>query len=803
MKIILKNTLLGMLLLFLGMAASAQTGSIRGKVFNGLTNEPIPFANIVISGTNVGSTSDFDGKFSFESVAPGFVKLEVSVIGFERKISEEFMVGSGKTFFIDIGLNEVATKLEEVVIKAKPFKRKDESPVSMRTLGISDIEKNPGSNRDISRVIQSLPGVASSVSYRNDVIVRGGGPNENTFYLDGIEIPTLNHFSTQGASGGPVGILNVDFIREVDFYSGAFTANRGGALSSVLEMQQIDGNSEKFNYKATLGASEIAFSMDGPTSKKSTLIFSIRRSYLQFLFDAIGLPFLPTYNDFQFKNKIKFDTKNELSIIGLGAFDQFKLNTKLENPDEQQQFILNSLPVNEQWSYTFGAVYRHFKSKGFNTYVLSRNFLNNSYYKYRNNDESSEDNLIQDYLSTEAENKFRFEHYSKLSELKVNYGAGVENSEYTNETYQLIYRDVSLDTISYSTYMNAVNWNLFAQFSKDFFNKRLVASLGFRTDASTYSTNMQNPLNQFSPRLSFSYSISERFYFSANAGRYYQQPPYTTMGYKNNLGIYVNKENNLKYIGADHVVAGFEFLPNDFSKITLEGFYKKYFQYPFSINDSVAIASKGAGFGIFGDEEVRSIGKGRAYGLELFFQEKLLRGINVILSYTFVRSEFEDINGKYIPTAWDNKHLLNLTATKNFKRNWDLGFKWRYLGGAPYTPYDLEKSSYKYAWDAAGRAYLDFSRFNEERFNSFHQLDVRLDKQYFFKKWSALFYIDIQNFYNFKGEDTDIVLPEKDENGNLIVLNPTASPDQQRYKLKSIKNESGTLLPTIGIIVEF
>lgn len=781
----------------------SQTGIIKGRVFDANNNEPIPFANIIIDGTNIGSTSDLDGNFIFENINPGFTKLQVSVVGYERKNTEEFMVSSAKAFYIEIPMLATALNLEEVEIKAKPFKRKEESPVSMRTLGISDIEKNPGSNRDISRVIQAFPGVASSVAYRNDVIVRGGGPNENTFYLDGVEIPNLNHFSTQGASGGPVGIINVDFIREVDFYSGAFPANRGGAMSSILEMQQIEGNNEKFNFKGTVGASDLALTIDGPVSKKSTMIFSVRRSYLQFLFDALGLPFLPTYNDIQFKNKIKFNTKNELTFIGLGALDQFNLNTGLKDPDESQQYILNYLPVNEQWSYTVGTVYRHFKDNGYGTYVLSRNHLDNSFYKYRNNDESSKQNLIQDYNSTETENKFRYEHTSRMNGFKINYGLGLESTKYTNNTYQLTFSNSFIDTLIYDTELEMLNYNLFGQISKGFLEERLILSLGLRTDASDYSSNMSNPISQLSPRLSASYALSEKFYLNFNTGRYFQKPPYTTLGYKNNQDIFINKENNLKFIKSDHLVAGVEYLPNDDAKITLEGFYKTYADYPFSVKDSVAIASKGGDYGTFGDEEVVSQSNGRSFGLEVLFREKMLKGINIITSYTLVRGEFENVEGKFIPTSWDNKHLLNVTATKSFKRNWDFGFKWRFVGGAPYTPYDLDKSSFKNAWDIYGRAYLDYSRFNEERLSNFHQLDVRLDKQYFFKNWSMLFYLDIQNLYNFKGEEQDIVLLDKDADGNPIILNPNDPIEQHQYKLNSITSESGTVLPTIGIIVEF
>ncbi|MCF8345230.1 MAG: TonB-dependent receptor, partial [Bacteroidales bacterium] len=218
-------------------AVFAQNGKIVGKIYNTANNEPIPFANIVIWNTNIGSTSDLDGNFTFTGLEPGYIRLEASAVGFEKYVSEEILVTNARTANIELPMQEKQVELKTVEIRASPFIRKEESPLSLRTLSISEIERNPGGNRDISRVLQSLPGVSSTVSFRNDVIVRGGGASENSFYLDGIEIPTLNHFSTQGASGGPVGIINVDFVREVEFYSGAFPANRGNALSSIIEFE--------------------------------------------------------------------------------------------------------------------------------------------------------------------------------------------------------------------------------------------------------------------------------------------------------------------------------------------------------------------------------------------------------------------------------------------------------------------------------------------------------------------------------------------------------------------------------------
>lgn len=502
----------------------------------------------------------------------------------------------------------------------------------------------------------------------------------------------------------------------------------------------------------------------------------------------------------QFKYKHRFDKKNQLSIIGLGALDQFELNTGLENPDESQQYILDFLPVNEQWSYTIGAVYRHFRENGFDSWILSRSHLNNVAYKFEENNENLPKTF--DFSSEEAENKFRFERLSRQGQYKLTYGIGANLGIYTNNTVRQQFFLGELDTLSYDSELSLLSYSAHAQASRSYFGDRLTLSLGLRMDGTDYDDAMSNPLNQLSPRISGSYALTEKLFANANAGIYYQRPPYTTLGFRNNANVLVNRENNIKYIRSDHFVAGLEYLAADDARLTVEGFYKHYRDYPFSVNDSVSIASKGGDFGTFGDESVVSEGIGRAYGMEVYYRDRDFVGFNVILSYTYVRSEFQDINGQYVPSAWDNKHLLNLTVTRSLKRNWDVGAKWRLVGGAPYTPFDEERSADRLAWDARGTGYLDYSRFNTLRLDPFHQLDIRIDKQYFFDKWSLMFYLDIQNVYNFKA-DEEPVLYNRNQDGEPVIINPTDPVTEQRYKLRYISTESGTVLPTLGIMVEF
>ena len=789
---------------FLNYQLYSQT-SIKGIVVDSENNAPVPFANVVIYGSNLGVASNLEGKFVLSGVSPGFVKLQVSAVGFETYTSEDIMVTKARTANVSIALNKANIIMDEVVVKPSVFRKNDESPISLRVISIREIERIPGANRDISKVIQSFPGVASTPVQRNDVIVRGGGPSENSFFLDEVEIPTINHFSTQGASGGPVGILNVDFIREVNLYSGAFPANKGDALSSVLEFKQKDGNTEKQELQATLGSSEVGLTLDGPLGNKTSYILSLRRSYLQLLFSALELPFLPTYNDLQFKVKSRIDSKNELSLIGLGAIDRFALNLDA-NKTELQQYILNYLPEQNQESYTLGLVYKHYREHSYDTWVLSRSYLNNRSIKYQDNIENDSLKTF-DYSSLEAENKLRYENTIRISSgYKINVGAGADYIQYSNETLRQDFQDQTAVAINYKSDLNFLKWSVFTQVSKRFFKNRLSVSLGIRSDANSYSEQMSNLFKQLSPRISMSYQIDPQWSLNFNTGRYYQLPAYTSLGFRDNNQLLKNKQNGISYISADHVVLGCEYLLSEQSQITVEGFYKHYRNYPFSLKDSISLANKGGDFGIFGDEEVLSIARGRSFGFELLARLRNVVGFNTVISYTLVRSEFKELDNNlqftsnYIPSAWDNVHLLNITTTRDFSNNWQLGFKWRLVGGAPYTAIDKNKTSLIAAWEIRKQEYLNYSEFNALRSDVFHQLDIRLDKQLFFNKWSLMIYLDIQNAYNFKLKSPDIYTPRTNEQGNFMI----DPKDPQRYLMKTIEDDgSGTILPSLGIIIQF
>ena len=781
----------------------AQSGHIKGRIFNISNNEPIPFATVYIDSTNNGTTSDIDGIYKLENLDPGTYNIACSFVGFDKKLFYEVIVSNVKPTILDFALSESTLNLDAVIITPNLFNKTMESPVSMKTINASEIYRNPGGNRDISKVIQILPGVSSSASFRNDIIVRGGAPNENRFYLDGIEVPNINHFATQGSSGGPVGMLNVNFIRELDFYAGAFPANRGNALSSILEFKQIDGNDEKMSGNFMLGSSDVGLTLDGPMGNKSTYILSLRRSYLQFLFKILALPFLPTYNDIQYKQSININQNNKLIIIGLGAIDDFSLNTEVNNGIEdsttlkRNEYILGNLPINTQWNYTVGANWFHYSKNSFQNVIVSRNHLSNKAVKYQDNLETL-GNLTLNYNSQEIENKVRLETTKRNNSWKLNAGVAFENVLYTNSTFNRTQVNGNLITIDFDSKLSLNKYSLFGQASRAIAKNRLKLSFGLRSDFTDYSKAMSNPIKQLSPRLSAAYNLNKKLSLNFNIGRYFQLPAYTVMGYRDSQSMLVNK-NYIKYMEADHCIAGIEYNLTDFSKITFEGFYKKYRNYPFQLLDSISLANLGSDFGVIGNSPVSSISEGRSYGIEVLAQQKLSSSIYGILSYTFVRSEFKNKNDILVPSSWDNRHILNITAGKKIKNNWEIGAKLRLLGGAPYTPFDLETTALKNVWDITRQGVYDWDRLNTERNQLNHGLDVRIDKKWYFKKWALNLYIDIQNVYNFRTTGPSYVDVERDTEGNPITdpSNPFA------YKVSEYQNSSGTILPSVGLMMEF
>ena len=802
-----------------GILSIAQnTGFISGTVLDKNSQKPLAGASIQLNPGGKGQTTAENGTFRFSGIEPGSYAITISSINFKTITLSNVMVTTGNENILSIELEPDPNALENVVVSGRRNTARAaslENPLSVQRLTIEDIKANPGGNFDISKVIQSLPGVGGGVGgggFRNDIIIRGGAPSENVFYLDGIEVPIINHFSTQGAGGGPQGILNVSFIEDVKLSTSAFDARYDNTLSSVFQFKQKSGNPNRLQGNIRLSATELAATLDGPLSKKTTFLASARRSYLQLLFKAIDLPIRPNYWDFQFKTTTKINDKLTLNVLGVGAIDEFSFAVPKEATPEKL-YAISSSPFINQWSYTVGVSLKKLINKGYWNLALSRNTLDNTVDKFEDNQDPKDIERTLKINSRETENKLRFDVTNNLNGWKLSYGAVLQLVDFDNSFFQRFrpaltdgQGNIIQEAVILTSNNNAdfVRYGGFAQAGKRFMDNRLSVNFGLRMDANTLANSSSNPFEQLSPRVGLSYALSNKWSVSASYGIYYRLPSYSQMAFVQ-PGSAVTEAwvNPGEYIKSTHYVAGFEYLPSQTLRFTVEGFYKKYSNYPVSILDGISLANKGTDFGAIGNEPVTQNGEGNAYGFEIFAQQKLSKRSFGIVSYTYYRSEFSGTDGRLIPAAWDNRHLLSLTWGYKFKRNWELGLKFRYQGSAPYTPFDMTESQLNYL--TLGTGVNDFTQTNNQRLTAFNAGDVRIDKKWYFSRFTLDLFLDVTNWYGavnyglpqytFKRNDanTDFVTtdgqPIKQNGSNAIPL--------------ILPNEDKTVLPTIGFIVEF
>ena len=335
--------------------AQDLTGEIYGRISDAVTKQPIPFANVIVIGTNNGAATDEAGYFKISNLQLNTYQVRASVVGYNLQTKTDIVIQASKPTEVNFELAPQAIEIDGVTVTSDYFRKDPLEVNSIRNFSYEEIRRSPGGFEDVIRALSVLPGVAQADGGRNDLIIRGGAPSENLYLINGIEVPNINHFGTQGATGGPLSYVNLDFVRETSFSTGGFSALYGDKLSSVLDINLRDGREDRIGGKATVAATQFGLNLEGPISQNSNFIFSARRSYLDFIFKAADFSFVPEYYDVLLKADFNPHSSDAFSFLFISAFD----NVNFFNDTEEQQLDNARILGTDQIQYVAGVTYRH------------------------------------------------------------------------------------------------------------------------------------------------------------------------------------------------------------------------------------------------------------------------------------------------------------------------------------------------------------------------------------------------------------------------------------------------------------
>jgi CarboxypepD_reg-like domain/TonB-dependent Receptor Plug Domain len=747
--------------IYSSISYSQVRGVITGKVIDQISNEFLPGVNVIILGTDQGASTDQNGEFIINKVLPGSYQVKASFIGYNSKTKSDIIVNTAKPAYLEFRLSESVIELEDVTVTSDIFENVATEVNSIKKFSYEEIRRAPGGFEDVVRALSVLPGVARQSAGRNDLVVRGGAPSENLYLVDGFVVPNINHFGSQGSTGGPLSFINLDYVNETTFSTGGFQANYGDKLSSVLKIDLRDGRKDRIGGKALISASQFGLNLEGPINKKSNFLISIRRSYLDFIFEAAGFNFIPEYYDLLSKYTFNIDNSNKMSYLFVGALDNVKFNN-----DDNDAVIDNARILGtDQNQYTTGLSFRHLFDKGYYNISLSRNYI--SYDGFQN------DTLLNPIFlnnSKEAEHELKSDIVYKIaSSSEINIGAAAKHINYNSkilfpEKFETTFGE-TLPITSLIANEDFYKFGAYALYSANYFN-RLRFNFGVRAN---YFNAIDTKFT-FSPRLSLSYYLTELTNVNFSTGIYRQSPSY--------IWLTLPENEDLKPIQVDQYILGLSHLLDEDIKVKLEAFYKNYSNYPTSkLRPYLVLANTGAGFAgsennysSFGLEPLTSNGKGYSRGLEFSLQKKSSNSSHYgITSITYSETKFTSLDGIERKGQYEQNWIVSLSAGYIFNDKWEASLKFRYATGSPYTPYNLDGTQ-------------NVNNYLTKSLKDSHGLDLRVDKRWNFNSCSLITYLDIQNIYNQK-------------NITGVRWNQAERKAEENYEIG--------ILPSIGISLEF
>lgn len=684
-------------------------GSIKGRVLDYETKKPLADAVITIDGTVLTTRSNRQGNFEFLKIPVGSYSLSCRRDGYYSDTKTDIGVRPRRTAFLDMELFKTRMLLEEVSVEAGAFPPNPSETGSTLEFNKEEIRRDAGTvGADINRALYNIPGVSQTEEIANDLIVRGGSPMENGFYVDNIPFINVNHFPQQGASGGNVSYLNMDFIENIKISTGGFDASFGNRLSSIIDISYREGNRERMQGQLNLGMTGAGAEIEGPLpNKKGAYMFSFKRSYLDLVKGNLGTDEdeMPTYYDFQGKVTYDLNANHHFSLLAIGGHSETMYG---DSGDAYEKYGQWTTGVN--WRWLWG-------DKGYSDTSIS--YARLKAWENRPESQSTYHNYVYytEWISLRNVNRWQLSPTHQFqfgAEAKQVFFKYRSNREFTEEKYDGMFAGAFL---TYTVYP---------------FNN-LSVNAGLRLDYYPFSQRVH-----ISPRFSFSWMLTDRLSLNGAYGIFYQQ-----------MSLFLLKQHpgneTLKDPRARHLVLGLKYLLGKNTRVSLDVYDKRYQDIPMTPRypyyyplDNVSGDSANSSF--FGP--LVDVGKSYARGIELSIQKKLADKLYGLVSFTYFRTRYRDLMGKWHNRLFDNRYILCISGGYKPSKRWEFNGRFIWSGNRAFTPVDEERSI------RAGFPWVPVENIMSGYLPDYQSLSLRVDRRWFFKKSSIVAYFGALNVFD-------------------------------------------------------
>ncbi|MEZ4798913.1 MAG: carboxypeptidase-like regulatory domain-containing protein [Flavobacteriales bacterium] len=743
------HLLIGMLLAIQAAAQTQNTGAVRGTVVDKQSQYPLFGVQVVIvKGDSLfGGVTDENGRYRIEKVPTGRVDAVVKMVGYDPQNFKGLLLNSGKDLELNIQLEESVSQLGGVEIIAEDNKSESinkMSSVSSRSFSIDEAMRYSGTLQDPSRMAQNYAGVSGSSDDRNDIIIRGNSPTGVLWRLEGIDIPSPNHFATVGTTGGPISLLNINNLANSDFATSAFSADYGNALSGVFDLRLRSGNQDKREYLFQMGFNGWELGAEGPFKKggQATYIINARYSFLEIM-NKLGINFgtgsaIPEYQDVSFKVDLPTKKAGKFSVFGIGgnSFIDFQAsdddeNNLYSNNRQNQQFTSTTGVVGISHSYFFNE-----KTQGKAIIALSTGGT-----------EGFTDTL------DVAGNAYRYygvyQRQNKLSgHYFVNSKRSARNTLKAGVMYDLYMFNIA-DSVLYDGgyFFKLTDYEGDAGLMQGYAiwqnrpNEKVTLTSGLHSQYFLLNNSVS-----IEPRLGARLNVRSGQAISVGVGLHSQLQPIPTYFSReelNDLSV-VSNNKNLDFNKAAHAVIGYDIQLSEHARLKSE----VYYQYLYNIavdksSSSFSMLNTGATFTYPNNADLVNNGTGYNYGLEVTVERFLHHGFYYLFTTSLFESKYKGSDGVDRNTAFNGNYVFNFLMGKEWKVGenaiFSLDTKFNLAGGRRYTPIDLEASI------AAGEEVRPDDLAYSEQYTPYARWDVKVGFKKNHKKFAQSIALDIRN----------------------------------------------------------